>query len=258
MPSISMSRLTVWGQEIQALGLANWFELKQRHRRSRSLPRTAVQGFHSRLADSELYFRPQSSDFSVLYQIFIDREYRCLDRLESADLVIDCGANVGYSSAYFLSRFPNCHVIAVEPDDGNFAMLKQNLAPFGDRATLLNTGIWSSETGLVISSDNLAENYEWAVTVREARDGEAAVMQAVDIGTLLKRSGHERISILKIDIEGSEAEVFARNVEPWLALTDNLVIELHGTECRRIFHQAIGSAFDISQCDELTVCRRRS
>lgn len=249
-------RVRAWSKEIDAFGLFNWFDLKRRYRRSHALARSELQPFKSRHAAVPLYFRPGSSDFSVLYQIFIEREYRCLDEVQRAGLVIDCGANVGYSSAYFLSRYPDCYVVAVEPDPGNFAMLQHNLAPFRDRVTLLNTGIWSSRTGLVISSESFGDNREWAVTVREAKGGEKPTMQAVDIGTLLRESGKERISILKIDIEGSESEVFSKSVEPWLGLTDTLVIELHGDDCTRIFHQAISDEFEISRCDELTVCKR--
>jgi len=52
-----------------------------------------------------------------------------INNLSNADLIIDAGANVGYSSVYFLSNFPNCRVIAIEPDGDNFASLQKNLAP---------------------------------------------------------------------------------------------------------------------------------
>src|SRR4051812_39387542 len=74
--------------------------------------------------------RKGSSDRDVFRQIFVEREYACLDDLSDVDLVLDCGANVGYSSAYFLDRFPTCHVIAVEPDPENYALLEENLAPY--------------------------------------------------------------------------------------------------------------------------------
>jgi hypothetical protein len=84
-------------------------------------------------------------------------------------------------------------------------------------------------------------------------------MTAVDIGTLLETSGHERISILKIDIEGAESNVFSSNYHSWIGKVDNLVIELHSNECRSIFTDAISKVkFSLSECDELTVCKKRS
>jgi hypothetical protein len=84
-------------------------------------------------------------------------------------------------------------------------------------------------------------------------------MQAIDIGGLLRDSGYARISVLKIDIEGGEAAVFSANYQVWLHKVDNLMIELHGPECEAIFLRAIGGLdFELSRCDELTVCKRRA
>lgn len=50
--------------------------------------------------------------------------------------------------------------------------------------------------------------------------------QYVSIETIVKEQGIERIGFAKIDIEGGEKDLFA---EPgWLAVTDNLAMELHG------------------------------
>ena len=67
----------------------------------------------ARDADHPLRCRAGSSDLSVFRQIFLEREFGCLDDIEDARLVVDCGANVGYSAAYFLSRFPTTDIIAV-------------------------------------------------------------------------------------------------------------------------------------------------
>ncbi len=201
--------------------------------------------------------RPQTSDLNVFTQIFISREYRCLDEVQEPALIIDCGANVGYSSAYFLSRFPKARLIAIEPDPNNFVMLLKNIRLFGSRAAAICSGVWSREVGLVISEEPFGDGREWARTVRAARDGEKPEMMATDIGTLLKESGFERISILKVDIEGAEAEVFGSNYEPWIDKVDNIVIELHGRECEEIFGNAIAKEdFRVERCDELVVCNK--
>ena len=64
-----------------------------------------------------IYMRTGSSDYTVLRQVFIDREYE-IPSLADPRTIIDCGANVGYASVHFLTRFPNVKVIAVEPDPG--------------------------------------------------------------------------------------------------------------------------------------------
>src|SRR3954453_4253320 len=69
------------------------------HRRARRRPFRLF----SRDAKYPLLCRPGTTDILVFDQLYIWREYRCLDDLDplSVGLVVDCGAYVGYSSAYF-------------------------------------------------------------------------------------------------------------------------------------------------------------
>jgi FkbM family methyltransferase len=210
----------------------------------------------SKRAKFPLQFRPGTSDHAVFFQIFVHREYGCLDGIRDASLIIDCGANVGYSSAYFLSRFPNARVVAVEPDPENFAILAANLSPYAGRYRAIRSAVWSHSTGLVLSASPSLGS-EWARSLKAASDGEPPTLMATDIGTLFEQSGYDRISILKIDIEGAEAAVFSFNYKSWLTKVDNLVIELHSEECTSIFQRAISAQnFAVSHCGELIVCRR--
>lgn len=213
----------------------------------------------SRAVQHPLRCRPHTSDMDVFNDIFVYREYRCLDDINNAGLIIDCGANVGYSSAYLLDRFPKARVIAIEPDPSNFTVLENNLAPYKDRARTICSAVWSHSVGLVLSDTIFGDGREWSRQVREARPTEHPTITATDIGTLLRESKYERISILKIDIEGAESVIFSSSGLDWLGKVDNLVIELHGNECRSIFMRAIASQnFTVFDCDELTVCKRQS
>jgi FkbM family methyltransferase len=213
----------------------------------------------SKNARFPLICRPNTSDNDVFKQIFIKREYSCLDDISNVDLVIDCGANVGYSAVYFLNRFPDCKVICVEPDPANFEILEQNLAPYNDRVETIRSGVWSHPANLKILEEPYRDGREWAVQVRECESGEIPEMQAVDVGTLLKESGQNKISILKMDVEGAEAVVFKENYESWLSCVDNMVIELHDDssfgKASDVVLNAVSSvkSFDLSTCRELTV-----
>ncbi|AWI87073.1 FkbM family methyltransferase [Methylobacterium sp. DM1] len=201
---------------------------------------------------SPVAFRPQTSDMDVFSQIFVEREYQAIDSVKSAELILDCGANVGYSSAYFLSRFPQAMVIAVEPEIGNFRQLRINTKNYGTRIRSINAGIWSKEARLSILPTKIGD--EWGFQVREDPEG---AIPAIDIQTLLNSSGHPRISILKVDVEGSEIEIFSNNYA-WIDVTDVIVIELHGHECETTFFKAIeGKGFDIARWGELTIAVRK-
>lgn len=232
------------------------FALRQRFRFNR-MPAYAT---HHTLRHG-VHVRKGTSDPDVFKQIFVDREYACLDDLENVDLILDCGANVGYSSAYFLSCFPDARVVAVEPDSGNVEALARNLAPYGGRAQIVQAGVWSHDTPLAMSEEAYRGGGEWARQVRPCRPGEKSDLRGVSVETLLAQSGADRISILKVDIEGAEAVVFADGYEAWIDRVDVITIELHDDSsfgnATQVFNDAIrGQGFNISHSGELTVCRR--
>src|SRR5215472_3915980 len=78
-----------------------------------------------------------SSDMDAFYQVIVCEEYDCLKDISCPRFILDLGANVGYSSAYFLTCFPTSRILAVEPDPENFQICRANLAKYGDRAEVL-------------------------------------------------------------------------------------------------------------------------
>ncbi|MEP0885056.1 FkbM family methyltransferase [Trichocoleus sp. ST-U3] len=203
-----------------------------------------------------LLIRYGTSDIHVLHQIFVEQEYSCLTDVVSPKLIIDCGANVGYSSAYFLNKYPEAHVIAVEPDSSNFEVCRKNLLPYGHRVSLIHAGVWFREVGLKLIKGHYRDCREWTVQVRECEPQDEPDIHAVDIGSLLSKSNFEYIDILKVDIERSELVVFSENYEDWLSRVKNIVIELHDEECEKVFFKAVDRyKYDLSSCGELTVCK---
>lgn len=234
--------------------LVNWFH---RYIYERNGSSYVLSKLGSKALRHSVHFRYKSSDIYVFSQIFVLDEYSEIPDLKNVKLIIDCGANVGYSSAYFLSRFPRAEVIAIEPDKSNYDVLKKNVEPYGKRVSALRSAIWSRSAGLVISEPQFGEAKEWATTVREARPDETPDISSVDIGTLLNESGHESIDILKIDIEGAESEVFRYNYQNWLEKVRVIVIELHGKKCREIFETALSPyKFRFTKSGELTIAEK--
>lgn len=201
-----------------------------------------------------IFLRYQSSDAKVFIQIFVEQEYLCLKDIRDPKLIIDCGANVGFSSIYFLNHFPNSHIIAIEPDPDNFAICQKNLAPYGERVTLIQAGVWSKTVGLNLKTD-YRDGRGWAVQVEECPEGQTPDIQAVDLTSLLQDAPYTEIDLLKVDIERSEAVLFAEHYEEWLSHTKNIAIELHDQECEAIFYRALTSCqYDVQTSGELTIC----
>ena len=192
----------------------------------------------------------------MLGQVFVNLDYGPVCAMTDVNLVIDCGANVGYSSAFFLSHFGSCRLVAVEPDPDNFAMLERNLRQYGERVMLVPAGVWSHDVPLVISRGRYRDGREWTTQVRPCQPNERADVQGVGVESLLASSGCERISLLKMDIEGAESIVFRDDVA-WLDKVDAIAIELHDDACfgqaSDVVLRALRSrGFDVARSGDLT------
>lgn len=250
------------GTIIHQLGLRSWSQLKLRPALAGMMGRKGLGRVTLPGMAHPLEFRLGTSDAWVMYQIYVEREYDCFDDGAGFDLVLDCGANAGYSSAYFLSRYPGCRVVAVEPDPGNFAMLGRNTAPYGGRATLHRAAIWPRRTSLKFSEEPYRGGMDWSHQVVECGPGEESSVPGIDVGSLIEASGGGRVSLLKMDIEGAEALVFGDGgYESWIDRVDNIAIEIHDDTmfgpASAIFARAIeGRGFAVSHSGELTICKR--
>ena len=203
-----------------------------------------------------LILRSRTSDVKVFYQVFVDREHDVHWPNAEIKTIVDAGANAGYSSVFFASAFPSATVIAIEPEESNYQQLVENAGPYRNiipvNAALMNG------PGRVSIADSAAE--EWAFRVDGAKAGLAQV-EAVGISQLLQRYGLSHIDLLKVDVEGSEIEIFDEHSDAWLDQVDNIMIELHDylrPGCEAAVSKAIGhKGFSRSSRGEFALFSRR-
>jgi hypothetical protein len=86
--------------------------------------------------------------------------------------------------------------------------------------------------------------------------GEEANVEGWDIRSLLSLAAEDHVDLLKVDIEGSEMELFGHNASSWLPKIRNICIELHGQDCKEAFERALQHfQYDRSCSGDLVVCR---
>lgn len=168
------------------------------------------------------HLRPGTSDFYTFDQVFIQDQYK-LDYPVEPRTIIDAGANIGLSSVYFSHRFPDAQVLAIEPDKANFAQLQQNCADY-PRIKGLCAGVWSTDSYLKIINTEATNN---SFRVVETVPDNIGAIPAVCIATLMQQQNWPVIDLLKIDIEGSEKEIFSTNFDAWLPQVRMLLVEVH-------------------------------
>jgi FkbM family methyltransferase len=232
------------------LGLASLLRL---HLQKRFGRKPAFQ-LSSKFLHHHIIVRRDTSDLLAFHQTLVNREYSCLDNID-ANLIVDLGANVGYTAAYFLSRFPHCELLAIEPDPENYAALKDNLTPYGKRCQVFHAAVWPRIEPLRFRQPVVRGN-EWSRSIEASDTVDPSIGSVVTMPWLFDRAGGRRVSILKIDIEGAERELFEADTD-WLKLVDNIIIELHSDSARRIFLSALSEySFEMFNRGDLTYCLR--
>lgn len=195
----------------------------------------------------DVVLRTGSSDVACFEKVFIDREYA--DPFETTPLtIVDAGANIGMASLFFSENYPDARILAIEPEPSNVELLRKNCAGLPN-LTIVQAAVWPVKKDLAIK-DPGAE--KWAFSVAESNgnsSGKAVKIPAITIPEIIDRFGFERINLLKLDIEGAEKELFARDAESWMSKVDLIVIELHDRYvqgCSQEFYRAL-QAFDFQQ-----------
>src|ERR1035438_2312224 len=146
--------------------------------------------------------------------------------------IVDAGAHIGDSSAWYLTKFPKARVIALEPHPGNFKMLQRNCAPYGARAVLVPAALWSSDSKVAIMECERMD----AISVHASP---GAGIPAISMTTLMERTGVSEIDVFKCDVEGAESEIFSGDCDNWLSKTRCIIMEVHGPAALRVVSTAM-------------------
>ena len=183
--------------------------------------------------DSAITLRNSLSDYSIFWQCIVNRQYDLSDMKQyeailkkynntidcgDTPLIIDCGGNIGLSSIYFAKMFPKAQIIVLEPEKNNFSILLKNIEGYKN-IKALQAAIWSHEDKLYISNpDAGSASFE----VKESTNISNKQIRGISVNSLTE--GKE-ILLMKIDIEGSQKELFIKNTQ-WVNKTDLIILEL--------------------------------
>jgi len=184
---------------------------------------------HTARWDGFTFHHRNASEFELLCREIEEGEYWfASDR--SDPVILDCGSHIGLSVAWFKRRFPLAHIIAFEPDPGNFQLLQANVAGNGFQGVeLLNLAVSSRRgTARFFGDFEAAAPMASAHSLRQEwgtqRSDRWILVNTVPLADYITGP----IDYLKLDIEGMETEVL-RSIERHLHLVRALGVEFHGT-----------------------------
>lgn len=146
-------------------------------------------------------FRPLSYDPIVLYSILARRIY---GGIPSGWSVVDIGAHIGIFSMYSLLSGA-AKVLAFEPEEHNFELLRDNLTANGLRGRIqaFKLAVWSSSEERTLFTSKGSAFHGFFPDRHHV--GKSERVSCIGINTLLDRVEHP--VLLKIDAEGSEYEI---------------------------------------------------
>jgi FkbM family methyltransferase len=167
----------------------------------------------------QVRFRPDTSDRRVISQIIVDRDYdlrrstrfpeimRFLDRQRQRGLrplIVDAGANIGISALYFALVFDAAVVVAIEPEPGNFALLRTNAAGFEIECL----------QAALASADGMARAFDpgweaWGFRTERHSEGD---IPGVTVDMVHRQFANDDVFpfLVKIDIDGGRRGCFQR------------------------------------------------
>ncbi len=173
----------------------------------------------------------EHSDFDVYRQIFVNHEYGIFSNLVNYNfkkeglIIIDAGANVGYTSLYFSRLFKSCKIFAIEPSPDNFELLRANMEMNSLDVKLYNNALAEVEGKKFEIGNDFRDSKDWSITTNESINGE---IDGITIQQIINENEIQYISILKIDIEGAERFLFRSGVDlAYLKITKLIAIEIH-------------------------------
>jgi FkbM family methyltransferase len=191
--------------------------------------------FHPKcLGGQPVLCRPGTRDKSSLEDLLFYQTYLPPVPLNDPKVIVDLGANVGYTVSHFAFLYPGARTIGLELDAQNFLIAQQNTQWCRDRVTMINAAIWSSN-GYVNFEGRGEDAYHVVASIPNDNDNLASPSpdrraRAMTMESLIADFGIARIDYLKMDIEGGETELILSGNPTWLDRVDAMKVELHHVE----------------------------
>jgi FkbM family methyltransferase len=161
----------------------------------------------------------------LFHAVFIAEEYRF--KSEIADpVIIDCGANIGFSVLYFKRLYPEARIHAFEPNPDAFRLLKENVEANELDHVLAHQAALSDHDGETTFYDDRSGGMLRGSVRANRGGGKPVSVEARRLSTLLATL--DRADVVKVDVEGGEWDILADlRTTGTLAMPRGYIIEYH-------------------------------
>ena len=171
---------------------------------------------------SYIYLRNKSYDTHIFNQIFIKEELGFVYKMPfTAKTILDAGANIGLSTIYLKNIFPEACIISIEPSTSNFSILEKNTSIYGGICLIKGALMGTNQ---MVAINNPLEDY---ASYRVSPSNNLDTIQSYTISDILQLTESHTIDLIKMDIEGSEKDVFENLDNDSYDCISSFAIEIH-------------------------------
>lgn len=139
-----------------------------------------------------------------LFEIYYGWPNKLIDHLKQSKIVVDVGAHAGAFSLFIYKKISSkIKIICIEPEPHNFDLLKRNIELNKiqkNKILLINKALWSKKVKLNFFVDAEGSGVHSLIK----KTNKKIVIIADTLDNVIK---NEKVDLVKIDVEGAEAEV---------------------------------------------------
>ena len=181
--------------------------------------------------------RAKTTDMSAIIPYMLE-EFSILSTLLSVDydgFIIDAGAYIGSSAIVLSKMYPKARVLAIEPNEENYRMLELNTKNYSNitcyfgalrSSSTKKSNLYNRKTGLM----------GYTVEKNPLDQLNPDLVQEIDSYTIEQLTNNQIPGLIKLDIEGAEAELFRES--DILKSVEFVFVELHDRiipDCSELF-----------------------
>src|SRR3990172_9304428 len=167
------------------------------------------------VGNRSVWLRPDTTDLQVAADTFTAQYHIPPPEMPAPQTVLDLGANIGLTAIHYATLWPEAVIVAVEMDADNVVLARKNFGGIVDERAVVG---YPQPFNIVTYDGSRQDGY----TVGQGQ----RIVPCVKLKTLIEYHFGGQVDFIKMDIEGSEWDIFAN--PDWLTLLSYLLVEVHG------------------------------